>query len=239
MIITQDMRVRLSFSPIWLFVDPWTTAHQASLSLGFSRQEWVAIPFSRGICPIQGSKPGFLRLLLWQVDSLPLSHLGRPQSIKSITDISWKCLCLTKILITLRNMQGGTKLCTVLSVGAQACAESRRADGSLVVARGRRDTWAVCRGRRQQGQASQKSGSRKWGRFRCEQKQEDPWETGGKRVKSQAVHAALEGVYRGVSGVLTEWGARAAAGGRVVCVETLTVVRDEHGIYFPKGPIRR
>lgn len=37
-----------------------------------------------------------------------------------------------------------------------------------------------------------------------EQKQEDPWETGGKRVKSQVVHAALEGIYRGVSGVLTE-----------------------------------
>ena len=38
------------------------------------------------------------------------------------------------MLISLRNMQGGTKLCTVLSVGrgAQACAESWRADGSLV-----------------------------------------------------------------------------------------------------------
>lgn len=97
-------------------------------------------------------------------------------------------------------------------------------------------------GRRKQGPASPKSGSRKWGCFRGEQKQEDPWETGGKQVKSQAVYTDLEGIYRGVSwllflrviSVLREWGARAAGGGRVVSVETLTVVRDEHGIYFPK-----
>ena len=30
------------------FVILWTVAHQAPLSLEFSRQEWVAIPFSRG-----------------------------------------------------------------------------------------------------------------------------------------------------------------------------------------------
>ena len=32
---------------VWLFVTPWTAAHPAPLSMGFSRQEWVAIPFSR------------------------------------------------------------------------------------------------------------------------------------------------------------------------------------------------
>ena len=38
-------------SYVQLFVTVWTVAHQASLSLEFSRQElleWVAIPFSRG-----------------------------------------------------------------------------------------------------------------------------------------------------------------------------------------------
>ena len=34
---------------------------------------WVTIPFSGGIFPTQGLNPG---LLHWQVDSLPLSHLG-------------------------------------------------------------------------------------------------------------------------------------------------------------------
>ena len=34
------------FSHIWLFVTPWTIAHQAPLSMGFSRQEyWSWLPF--------------------------------------------------------------------------------------------------------------------------------------------------------------------------------------------------
>ena len=39
------------FSRVPLFVIPWTAAHEAPLSMGFSRQEyleWVAISFSRG-----------------------------------------------------------------------------------------------------------------------------------------------------------------------------------------------
>ena len=32
----------------------------------------------QGIVPIQGSNPDLLWLLLWQADSLPLSHLGSP-----------------------------------------------------------------------------------------------------------------------------------------------------------------
>ena len=37
-----------SLSHVWLFEIPWTAAHHAPLSMGFSRQGWVAIPFSRG-----------------------------------------------------------------------------------------------------------------------------------------------------------------------------------------------
>ena len=40
------------FSCVWLFVALWTAAHQAPLSVGFSRKtrilEWVAMPSSRG-----------------------------------------------------------------------------------------------------------------------------------------------------------------------------------------------
>ena len=38
------------FSHVWLCATPWTVAHQAPLSMGFSRQEyqWVAMPFSKG-----------------------------------------------------------------------------------------------------------------------------------------------------------------------------------------------
>ena len=59
--------------------DTWTVSHHATLSTGFSRQEyWSELPF-----PSQGesSRPrdqtsSLLCLLHWQVDALPLSHLG-------------------------------------------------------------------------------------------------------------------------------------------------------------------
>ena len=41
--------VRSEFSHVWLFTTLYTVAHQAPLSMGFSRiLEWVAIFFSRG-----------------------------------------------------------------------------------------------------------------------------------------------------------------------------------------------
>ena len=59
---------------------PWTVAHQASLSMGFSRQEyWSGFPSpSPGDLPNPGIKPASLlrHLLHWQADSLPLCHLG-------------------------------------------------------------------------------------------------------------------------------------------------------------------
>ena len=56
---------------------PWTVAHQAPLSLGFPRQEyWSGLPFPPPEDPFNpGIKPGSPA---WQVDSLPLSHQGRP-----------------------------------------------------------------------------------------------------------------------------------------------------------------
>ena len=55
-------------------MSPWTV-QQASLSMGFSRQEyWSGLPFpSPGHLPDTGIKPAFAAL---QADSSPLSHLG-------------------------------------------------------------------------------------------------------------------------------------------------------------------
>ena len=55
----------------------WTVAHQAPLSMEFSRQEyWIGLPFLLwGIFLTQGSNLCFLSLLHWQAESLPLSHL--------------------------------------------------------------------------------------------------------------------------------------------------------------------
>ena len=49
-----------SFSHVWLFATPWTVAHQAPPSMGFSRQEyWSGVPFpSLGDLPNPGIEPG-------------------------------------------------------------------------------------------------------------------------------------------------------------------------------------
>ena len=63
-----------SLSPVWLFGDPWTIAHQVSLSMGFPRQEyWSGLQFpSSGDLPNPGIE---LRSPALQTDPLPLSHL--------------------------------------------------------------------------------------------------------------------------------------------------------------------
>ena len=46
------------FSHVWLFVTPWTVAHQAPLSMRFSRQEyWRGLPCPPGDLPNAGIKP--------------------------------------------------------------------------------------------------------------------------------------------------------------------------------------
>ena len=65
-----------SLSRVWLFVTPWTVAHQAPLSMEFSRQEyWSGLPFpSPGDLPNSGIEPGLLTL---QADSLPTEPPGK------------------------------------------------------------------------------------------------------------------------------------------------------------------
>ena len=64
-----------SFSRVRLFATPWTVAHQAPLSIGFSRQEyWSRFPSpSPRDLPDPGMEP---RSPALQTDSLPLSHQG-------------------------------------------------------------------------------------------------------------------------------------------------------------------
>ena len=56
---SKNVCVLSRFSSVWLFETPWTIAHQAPLSMGFSRQEyWSALPFpSPGDHPNPGIKP--------------------------------------------------------------------------------------------------------------------------------------------------------------------------------------
>ena len=71
------LRARKVASVVFDFATLWTVAHQAPLSMGFSRQEyWHGLPFpSPGDLPDSGTKSASPAL---QVDSLPLSHQGSP-----------------------------------------------------------------------------------------------------------------------------------------------------------------
>ena len=74
------MKVKL-LSRVRLFTTPWTIAHQAPLSIEFSRQEyWSGLPFpSPGDLPNPGTEP---RSPTLQVDSLPSEPPGKPRSAK-------------------------------------------------------------------------------------------------------------------------------------------------------------
>ena len=71
------------FSCVWLFGTPWTVVQQAPLRMEFSRQEyWSGFPFlpPESSWLTQRSNPHLLHLLYWQVDSLPLSCQGSPDT---------------------------------------------------------------------------------------------------------------------------------------------------------------
>ena len=68
------------FSHVWFFVTPWTVAHQAPLSMGFSRQEcWSGLPCPPpGTLPDPGFEPTSPALLHCRWILYPLNHLGSP-----------------------------------------------------------------------------------------------------------------------------------------------------------------
>ena len=69
-------------SCVQLFATPWTGAHQAPLSMGFSRQKyWSGLPFtSPGDLSDPGNEPGYPAL---QADSLQSeANLGQVPGLK-------------------------------------------------------------------------------------------------------------------------------------------------------------
>ena len=71
------------FSCVRLFATLWTVAHQAPLSMGFSRQEYLSglpCPPPEDL-PTQGSNPHLLHLQHWQEGSLPLAPPGKTMYI--------------------------------------------------------------------------------------------------------------------------------------------------------------
>ena len=76
-----------SLSRVQLFVTPWTVAHQAPVSLGFSRQEyWSGLPCPPlGDLPNPGIEPTFPVSPALQMDSLPLSLWGSPVRLFTVS----------------------------------------------------------------------------------------------------------------------------------------------------------
>ena len=70
------------FSCVWLSATLWTVALQASLFVGFSRQEyWSGLPCpSPGNLPNPGLNSSLLSLLHWQAGFLPLVPSGKPKA---------------------------------------------------------------------------------------------------------------------------------------------------------------
>ena len=68
-----------SLSCVQLFATAWTVAHQAPLSMGFSRQEyWSGLPCPcPGDLPNPGSEPQSLKSAHWQGGSLSLMPPGK------------------------------------------------------------------------------------------------------------------------------------------------------------------
>ena len=87
----------MCISHIWLFVNPWTVAHQAPLSMGLSRQEdWSGLPFpSPGDLPDPGIQP---RSIALQADSLPTQLPGK--SMETSHDL-WSTIKLRWEAITM------------------------------------------------------------------------------------------------------------------------------------------
>ena len=87
------------------FATPWTATHQASLCMGFPRQEYwsgLPFPFPEDLLD-QRSKPC---LLHWQANSSPLSHQGRPMTPIDWADFVHKNPGISpKIILPTRNLE--------------------------------------------------------------------------------------------------------------------------------------
>ena len=85
----EEWKVKVkSLSLIWLFATPWTVAHQAPPSMGFSRQEyWGGLPFPppRDL-PNPGMEP---RSPALQADTLTSEPPGKPKSHYYIEENNW------------------------------------------------------------------------------------------------------------------------------------------------------
>ena len=81
-----------SLSCVRLSGTPRTVAPQAPLPMGFPKKDyWSALPCPPGDLPNPGSN---VRVLHWQVGSLPLHHLGKPYTCVCLSLCVHMCVCV-------------------------------------------------------------------------------------------------------------------------------------------------
>ena len=75
-----------------VFATPWIVAHQAPLSMGFSRQEyWSGLPCPPPEdLPDSGIEPCLLCLLHWQAGSLLLVPPGKSKALRPHIKVRYK-----------------------------------------------------------------------------------------------------------------------------------------------------
>ena len=84
------------FSGVWLFATLWTIAHQAPLSVGFSRQEyWRGLP-----CPPPGVEEagGFFTRTTWQAPYLLWVKINIRSFWKWKIKLECCCCCITSVV---------------------------------------------------------------------------------------------------------------------------------------------
>ena len=107
-----------SLGHVRFFLPPTTIAHQAPLFMGFLRQEyWRGLPF-----PPPGDLPDARIQLVrpespvWEVDSLPLSHLGSPP-----VGVALSVSIINKALPCVTGDNQGTSIQALVQFGNYLC----------------------------------------------------------------------------------------------------------------------
>ena len=99
--LLQCMKVK-SLSRVWLLATPWTAAHQAPPSMGFSRQEyWSGVPLPSpsfyiwASVTLESKKPDCRIEVLWALYILIASIKASPsQHISAASSVERVILCL-------------------------------------------------------------------------------------------------------------------------------------------------
>ena len=112
--ILNTLKCAHLLSRVWLLVTPWTVAHQAPLSMEFSRQEyWSELPFtSPGDLPNPGIKPASLASPEWAGGFFTACTIWEVATLGSMSILGWLQAQRWKVKQPFQREKLGTSLCS-------------------------------------------------------------------------------------------------------------------------------